>query len=558
MHVWQTRAPHVLLEENLDEIAYAVWASRAASEHVTQPDPYLLNSHQTLPMSFATAQPLPAWVIGHLARIIHQPVTTLFFLGSFGWPCATGFLFIIVAWGIGVRERWTLTLGVIFSLVALPPTLWLMQWHYVTAILTGLSPGFRLSLALSRRYQPQFTAVIHYMVVALSLVALRLGIAWQRWLLSLFAGIAFGLSFYCYYFSWTLLLGWFVLGGACVWLWQRERLSAWLSALCVGLLIAVPYFRLILGNFSAISSSAASTRTYNFPQDPAIYTTLLVCAFLACALPFERERKVLLWAPLVLNLVAVFGAMQNVVTGIYIQPYHYLHYFARPTTNLALIALCVFVSERWGRTLRGQQWMKYLSIMVVILSLLTAIFFQGAHYRDVAGLASETVAAQPAMQALREHAEPGTLVYCPEETPREAIPLYTDNVSFFSRYMLLNETSGFHVAMQQRIAEMQWLSGISTEAFAAWLKTRPVDVYLQHLQRRIDALNEAQMEEVAGHLQVEFAKLEQAPLSGDLLALRYALLPVKIKLETTRLPQSFNCQQLWADEYYTLFRLTQR
>ena len=97
IHLWHARAPGVLLEENLDEVSYAVWASRAAGEHPGQPDPYQITSTESSPVSFGTAQPVPAWAIGSLARVTRWSVPVIFLLGSFIWPAITAFFFIGIA-----------------------------------------------------------------------------------------------------------------------------------------------------------------------------------------------------------------------------------------------------------------------------------------------------------------------------------------------------------------------------------------------------------------------------------------------------------------------------
>ncbi|NOT64026.1 MAG: hypothetical protein HOP19_27750, partial [Acidobacteria bacterium] len=288
MHLWHTRMPSVLLEENLDEMAYAVWASRAAGEHSNQPDPYQVNQGKNVSVSFATVQPLPAWVIGNLARITRLPVTIIFGLGSFLWPAVIAFFFFVIAWLMGIPDRVSLTLSVVFSLLMLPPVLWLMQWRYVAALLADSYPGFRLTLPYSRRYQPQFTAVIHYACIAFSLMLLQAERLKLRRLAGIVAGLAFGLSFYCYYFSWTLLLGWFVLGGFFVWARRRERCKEWGMATLLGVLIAIPYFVTLARHFGDISSSAASARVRSLPSDPAIQVTLLICLLLAGVMWFDK------------------------------------------------------------------------------------------------------------------------------------------------------------------------------------------------------------------------------------------------------------------------------
>jgi hypothetical protein len=552
LHLQHARNSNILLEENYDEMAYAVWASRAAGEHPGQPDPYQLIAGSEQPASFATAQPLPAFLLGTCARLLRWRVTTVFLVGSFLFPAIVGFLFLLLAWCCGLREPWQLALSATFSLLVLSPVLWLMQWRYVTSLMADAYPGFRLTLPYSRRSQPQLTAIFHYAAITFSLLATNLKTGLQRWLSGLLAGIAFGLSFYCYYFSWTLLLGWFVLGGFFIWRLHKGALKVWLACFAIGCIIALPYLWFLARHFNDISGSAASARTHAIPQDPAIAVTLLMCATLAGALWLERKRRLLFWPLLVLNLVAVLGALQNVITGIYAQPYHYLHYFARPTTNLSLVMLIAWALQRWlnnGKSLRA---IGVAEIALVILMLSIAVVFQWTRYREVSSLAQAAMTAQSALAALNREAAPGAVVFCPQATVREAIPLYTNAVSFFSLYMSLNENDNTRQTFYERIAGMQWLNGMSDEAFSNWLRSRPLEVYFQQMQRRIDAQGEEQMRERAEKLGLSFATLRPESFAS----LRYALLPTEIQLETTRLPFIFQIRKLWADEQYALFALT--
>ena len=149
-------------------------------------------------------------------------------------------------------------------------------------------------------------------------------------------------------------------------------------------------------------------------------------------------------------------------------------------------------------------------------------------------------------------------MFCLETTAREAIPLYTDTVPYFSRHMLLNETPRTQTAMRARIVAMQWLGGMSVAGFSRWVQTRPVDVFFQHLQRPPDAQTQAQIEAVTQSLTNQFANWETAPNVEALRPLRFALLQKKLNLNDTRLPGYFNCQLVWSDEHYNLFALERR
>ena len=551
-HLWHWRAPSLLLEENYDEISYAVWASRAAGEHVAQPDPYQIDPRATPPFSFATVQFFPAWFIGQLARLTKLPVTGLLMLGSFVLPAIIGFLFSYIVWLCGVKETVSIALCVIFSLLMLPPVLWLMQFRYTAALLAGSDPGFHLSLSYSRRYQPQFTAVIHYLTIALSLALLRVNRQNLYRSVSVLAGIGFGASFYCYYFSWTILLGWFVLGALVV-RWQHpDKLKGWLLAALLGLVIALPYFILVIKNFNQVSQSAASANTRVLPTDPAIWITLMVSAVLLGVMSFNREQQGRLWVSFILNLVIGLGALQNFLTGIFIQPYHYLHYFGRPAMNLAIAGLCLWVIQSW---IRSSLLARYLQLAAIAGCLIVAVGFQCARYREVASLGREAALAQAAMQAIRQYLPVGALVYCPAESAREVIPLYTNATSYFSRYMLLSETVATETAIRERVVAAQWLRGANNADFSAWLNTKPTDVFFQQLQRPPNAESQLVMNAIAEDFEQRFKAWEIAPKQKIIEPLHYALLPQSLSLNHTRLPNYFRCQLLWKDEHYALFEL---
>lgn len=551
-HLWHWQSHQLLLEENYDEISYAVWASRAAGEHVAQPDPYQISSRPTASFSFATVQFFPAWFIGQLARLTNLPATSLLMLGSFVLPAIIGFLFSYIVWLCDIKETSSIMSCVVFSLLMLPPVLWLMQFRYTMALLAGSDPGFHLSLSYSRRYQPQFTAVIHYLTIALSLALLRINRQKLFRGVIVLAGIGFGASFYCYYFSWTILLGWFVLGALVVRGQHPDKLKGWLFAALLGLIIAVPYFLSVMRNFSQVSQSAASAHTRVLPTDPAIWVTLMISAVLLGLMFFNREQRTRLWVPFVLNLVIALGALQNVLTGIFIQPYHYLHYFGRPAMNLAIAGLWLWVIQRW---IRSSLLARYLQFAAIAGCLIVAVVFQCARYREVSSLGREAALAQAAMQAMRQYLPAGALVYCPDERAREAIPLYTNATSYFSRYMLLNETAATEAAIRERVVATRWLRGESEDDFSAWLKTKPIDVFFQQLQRPPNAESQLRMHSMEGDFQQLFRAWGNEPKLDVLEPLHYALLPKKLSLDATRLPQYFHCQLLWADEHYALFEL---
>ena len=554
-HLWRWQAPSVLLEENYDEISYAVAAARVAGEQVGQPDPYQIDRQSPASFSFATVQFFPAWLIGHLARLTSLPVTGLFMFGSLILPAIVGFLFAYIAWCCGVKEPINIVLWVFFSLLMLPPVLWLMQFRYTKALLGGTDPGFYLSLSYSRRYQPQFTAVIHYFTIAISLALLRISrSAWAR-SASVLAGVGFGASFYCYYFSWTILLGWFVLGAIMV-RWQYpEKLKGWLFAALLGLVIALPYFLTVIKNFSQVSQSAASAHTREWPTDPAILITLTISAVLLGVMLYDREQQSRLWVPFTLNLVIALGAWQNVLTGIYIQPYHYLHYFGRPAMNLAIISLWFWIVQRWLHAAHYLRLVRNLHFAAIGICLIVAVIFQCARYREVASLGREAVMAQPAMQAIRQYLPAGVIVYCPAEITREAIPLYTSATSYFSRYMLLSETAATATALRERAVFTQWLRGANNADFSAWLKTKPVDVFFQQLQRPPNAESQLLMNSMAEDFEQRFKAWEMAPKQKIVEPLHYALLPHSLSLGITRLPRYFHCQLLWADQHFALYEL---
>jgi len=554
----QPCAPHVLLEENPDETFLAVLVSRAAGEHPTQPDPYQAAPRAEPTIAFYTIQRFPLLALGLIARALGLPVTVLLWAGSLVFPVILAFETCCIAWWCGIRRWSTAALAVVLAMLALDPLHWFAQAKYTALALAGSAPDYLLMLPYSRRLQPQFVAIFHLLAILLSLLLLRAGTRASRLACAAGAGICFGISFYSYFYSWSILAGWFALGAIFVRLWHRGRERLWLSAAALGLAISIPYWIWCARHFSELSLSTGSARThrlgtFDLPEVLFYFGVAGLCLLL---LRKDTARRELLWVPLVLVAVPALGAIQNLITGIYIQPYHYLHYFGRPAANLAVVAVLASQSHRFA-VLRGRA-ADLAAWTLIALAIFSARVVQMHRYGTASVPAARICRAMPALEFLERRGVAGAAVFTPDPDLREAIPLYTDAVPYYSRFSWMTGGAATRDAVLWRIASSHALAGQDRHAFLRLVQSRPWDLFQVHKQRTLDPQAEPEMAGMERVLLEQFDSILASNRTPVFEGLRYALLPADRPLESTRLLRYFTCRQVWSDAAYSVFELERR
>ena len=554
----RTRSPQILLEENRDETFLAVLASRAAGEHEGQPDPYRLQPGGDPAIAFYTAQRFPLVTLAAMARLCRVPVTMVLWAGSFVFPAVLASLLAYIAWLCGIRDFTQLSLLVGLSMLALPPPYWAGLSKYVLAVLEGRAPDFLMMLPYSRRYQPQLIGVFHFLSIALSLLLLRAKTGPARFLIAVASGAAFGISFYSYLYSWSVLLGWFGLGGACVWMWHRQITKPWLVASTMGIGISVPYWMWCLRHFSALGAASGLARTHRVsPSDlPELILALSIAVLLGFFLSRKRSGRELLWVPLVLVLSAALGVIQNVVTGVYIQPYHYVHYFVRPAMSFALVALLAFAMEGSSTFSRQASLIRATAWVMIGLALFSASVVQLHRYRIASTAVAHIFEALPAFEFLKRRGPAGVAVYSPQPEVHEAIPLYTNAVPYFSMFMWMSETAVNRDALLERIASKYVLDGTKEEDFGRLVGSRPWDIFLLQRQRTVHPQAELEMREMERIVLDHFRRILNTERPAVFAGLRYLMLPAARSLESTRFPRYFLIRRMWSDGRYTVFELS--
>jgi hypothetical protein len=552
LYYWRARAPEVLLLENFEEVSFAVLTSRAAGEHPRQPYPYQLETGAELVMSSYSLQPLPPAALAAMARLGAVPATVVFWAGSFVFPFLIALLLVSIGWQCGIHERLHLTLLAVLSLLAAPPPFWHIIARYLTDVLSGRTPPFLLNLAYSRRFQPQFSAVIFYTAIAASLWILSASRPARRRLAAVCAGIAFGASFYSYFYAWSLLLGYFLLGAAPTWWWRREAWKSWWLAITVGAAVSIPYWMWVQPEFSGLRSAVGffDTRRLSRSALPDLYILLAVLPLLAWLLYREPSRKQALWVPLAILLAAVVGGVQNLVTGIYISPFHYMHYFARPLLNFAFVAALVLALDSYPRLPRR---VLHFALGVLILGVvLVALVVQVYRYRTSWSATSPVLAAMPALRFLKQYAKPGAVAFCPQPDVREAIPLYTDAVPYYSLYSWPQEHRR-EEAMLERIAVMHFLQGTSSADLVRMVDSRVWDLFVHYRIQLPNPTNRAKLKAAQQFVLDRFHQMVQAGPAASLQPPRFLVLPTDRPLESTRFPLFGSWRSIWADARYGVF-----
>ena len=557
LHFLRTRDPRVLLQENVDETFFATLVSRQAGEHPGQPDPYRAADIPGPEISVMAAQPFGPYALAALARLLGIRVTVLFWAGSFVFPVLLAWLVIWIVWLCGLREPVQIWMALCLFFLVLPPPYWLIMAKYLLNIFAGRPNNFVIALPYARRLQPQFVGLFHYLAIAASLYSLQLRSKRSSLAAATVSGLAFGTSFYSYFFSWSLLLAWFVLGGVFVWMWIRDRVQAWLLAFGAGLAVSIPYWIRTLRHFRSLGESAFWARTHLV--DPGsireMAALLVVIAGLALFLRKHPGRP-LLWAPLVLSAGAGLGVLQNVVTGISVQPWHYLHYFGRPAMSLGLVALLSVASEHFSVLARRPGAVRLLCCGMIGVALFTSAVLQVDHFRRVSTQNASVWDALPAFEFLKLQSPGGAAVYSPDFGVREAVALYTNDVPAYSPYMWHQQTAAQVPALLARVADIYALEGFTREEFVRTLRSRPEDIFAPYYQRLLEARTQEQMQAIERILLEQFDQTLRSERPAALAGLRYLIWPAGRTLETTRFQRYFICRQVWSDRRFSIFELS--
>jgi hypothetical protein len=555
LHVAGGRPPRLLLEENLDETFLAVLVSRAAGEHPGQPDPYRVAPAEE-GAAFYDLQRFPLIALGGLAHLLSVRANSVLWLGAFVFPAVIAWLVAALGWRCGLRRWPLLALLAAMSLLALPPPYWWTQAKYTATVIAGGIPESRLMLPFSRRYQPQFVALPHFAAVLLWVTAVlarsprvERAAAWG-------AGLAFGITFYSYLYSGTILLGFFALGGGCVWIWHRERLRSWILAGGTGLLFSVPFWWWAIRHFATLSAATGTARSHRLSaaEAPELLFELVIAAGCAYGLRRRVRPPALLWVPLALVLSALLGAVQHVVTGVAIQPYHYTQYFGRPAVSFGVVALTAAALERWPPLCRRAGWLIPASAGLVALLTASALVIQWRRFRIGSEIASRVEQAWPVLEVLRRRMPAGELAFAPDPDVREAIPLYTNAAPYTSMYLWMANGQAWQEAVLSRFASAYALAGSSPAAFQNLVRSRPWDMFLLHRQRPGPEAD-AEMQQMEQVLLREFDRVLQGGLPAASERLRYLLLPASMSLGSTRFASFFVCRPIWEDRHYRLYQL---
>jgi len=190
---------------------------------------------------------------------------------------------------------------------------------------------------------------------------------------TVFAGMAFGLLFYVYFYYWTAAALALLI---CAVLDQGFR-RFWIMAGAIGCLIGLPA---ILGGFSLKNSGGHDwlTRTDNFVSIPHFSEPLWFLApdcILVASLFWilARRRDVLpVWA---LSFSGMILANHQIVTGLQIQNYHYVYVFG-PVFSLLVVCAVAACAARIGRR---RPWLTRLCVAGwCAASLLTGLWLRAA------------------------------------------------------------------------------------------------------------------------------------------------------------------------------------
>lgn len=314
---------------------------------------------------------------------------------------------------------------------------------------------FWIGLPYARRFNPALSAIALFGFLALH----WRGAETRQLLPRLLAALLGGLLFYCYFF-----FGVFALGFAVVWSLaahalekqQGWQVSAGLLALQV--VVAIPFLRWTLQSMSTFESVTVRSHEPYLPW-PHILAMLLALGLLSAVLPSLARR----WL-VVLGLCALGVVNQHVLTGLYVEPWHFDAYVLAPLSGMVTCGALGLLPARWPR-LRRPSVLLAGGVMLVSVSV-------GGLVQTAKSLRIEPMGQpwqdQARFDFVRGHTAPDDSLLLADSNA--AGPSWL--VAFTGRRVYVSRHMGFQAARdktdyRRRAICLYWLRGAPEEEFRA-------------------------------------------------------------------------------------------
>ncbi len=479
----------------IDEAAYEAYVNALIDGRPRLNDPYTGRDDGTgarQAESLFSIQFIPAYACALPARLFNVSAAAVFIIL---WPLAAFATTLALARLMGVVTGDERTAAVV-ALVVLCFCTFIQK---AARLLRGLETAY-LPLPFLRRYLPALPFAFFFIFCLLAWRALAADERRTSLANAFFAGIAFALLVYSYFYLWTAAAAWLACL-ALLWLAastredRRRAARPLLVIAAVAALSLAPYAWLIARRAPTMNTVQAlvHTRAADLFRTSELLGALALVVLLLGAwrgLLAWRDRRALLVASFALMPFAVFN--QQIITGRSLQPIHYEQFIANYVSLTALALAVVLVlkgratGEGAGDSSGGEEGRGRAAVSPKILASVALVSLGWAAFevlvatRRTAHVNLRSDEVRPIYLRLSEMARAsgelatGTgraVVFCPDIAQANRLPtvapqavLWAPHVSVFSGVTLAEE--------KERLYQQLYYSNIDAERFADFI-SRP-------------------------------------------------------------------------------------
>lgn len=439
--------------------------------------------------------PLPELLMGLSGKLLCLNIATVLIVFRFFAPA---FLFLLI-YGLVVRLCGDRRSGIIAAafiilasnLISTPFDLWQMiRGHFSGS----------LFLDYSRPINPQISSLFFF---GFLYWYWRLHQTNNRWF-GIGCMMVFGLSFYVYPYTWSLLLVFLSLMFLAA-VWQRQRRNAlWISAISIGgFVIAIPYF---VNVYQLIHDPSYGTLTDSWGLHagrPFVVGSILCIAVALLAVIHKINKKnnnYSLWFLLALLISGFIALNQQLITGRVFYYGHYHWYYNKPFFAI-IVAISIGALLRYYKVnLKIQQ--TFATVLVGIF-LYNGIMIQWVSYQYHFNHYLALQSYRPVIDWLKKNAAKDSVVYVPgsfyypidgrtqeRDTPSLALSRFI--VSYTSLNLYFNEYANFYLLPYDQYKQYNLfitlkLLGVKPDVAFVFLRRQPeffYDVYYSYFKVR--------------------------------------------------------------------------
>jgi hypothetical protein len=328
-----------------DEFLYSAYVNALIDGRPRRNDPFAGRDstvEKPLPESTFSIQFIPAYVLSGLARTLRVSASSIFIVliaaaGLFaGWSVFWLLSAVTGDWRIAAA-------GVLIALC-----LGELAGDQGMLGVMFLNHKFSVLMPFLRRYQPAAVFPLFFLFCTLVWRALSLEKKWRAYLYATLAGLSLAVLVFSYLYLWTAAAAWLVCVSLLWILLRRKEIRRGLEVAaitaCLLILALIPYLYLVARRSQSLDDAQILVLTHRLDLFHApeligglILLGLIVGAWLGRIKP--SDRRTIFAASFALLPLVLFN--QQVLTGRYMQPFHYDLFVAN---YAVVVGLIVFVT----------------------------------------------------------------------------------------------------------------------------------------------------------------------------------------------------------------------